>query len=100
MQFDSPNRNTFEKRRQSTSNDPVRLSLVAYNTTFHLQLEPNSDLFHPQAVVHHQGSSRPVGNRNFMVYKGHVVDTDSLHGYPARKLGWARILIRHDLKHE
>jgi hypothetical protein len=76
----------------------VRLSLFAYNTTFHLHLEPNSDLFHPEAVVHHQGSSRPVLNDSIMVYKGHVVHTDSL--YPLRKLGWARILIRYDLEHK
>jgi hypothetical protein len=79
----------------------VRLSLIAYNTTFYLHLEPNFDLFHPQAVIHYQGSSRPATKDNINVYKGHVIDKQEDELYPSsRKLGWARILIRHDLMHK
>lgn len=81
----------FEKRGQSPSLVPPRhiefddhliLTLQAYNTTFHLTLEPNLDLFHSDAVLHQQGQSEKLVNHK--VYKGHVIAG-----------GWARIMMQH-----
>lgn len=84
-------RHFFEKRGQSPSlvqpkniefDDHLVLTLQAYNTTFHLNLEPNLDLFHLDAVVHQHGKSEKL--RNHKVYKGHVIAG-----------GWARIMIQY-----
>lgn len=118
-------RHFFEKRSQSANperlpkkieyDDSLRLSLNAYNQTFYLHLEPNLDLFHPEAVIHHTGGiSQRIQQEKVLVYKGHVVDSfnidnrwikekagvlefDSDIDAVATKFGWARILIRHDL---
>lgn len=81
----------FEKRGQSPSllqpkqiefDDHLVLILQAYNTTFYLNLEPNLDLFHSDAVLHQYGKSEKLGNHK--VYKGNVITG-----------GWARIMIHH-----
>ncbi|CEP15429.1 hypothetical protein [Parasitella parasitica] len=115
-------RHFFEKRSQSANperqpkkiehDDSIRLALNAYNQTFYLCLEPNLDLFHPEAVVHHTGDSisQHIQRQDILVYKGHVeqsFDMDNrwmqeqagILGFDSdsTKLGWARILIRHDL---
>ncbi|KAI9487615.1 MAG: Metallo-peptidase family M12-domain-containing protein [Benjaminiella poitrasii] len=115
----------FEKRHQSINrelspkriefDDTLRLSFTAYNQTFFLHLEPNIDLFHPDAVLHHQGESRRLYPHETLVYKGYVAPEDMSDNFWLKtklgggvstfsdskadpsKLGWARILIRKDL---
>ncbi|KAI8987454.1 Metallo-peptidase family M12-domain-containing protein [Mycotypha africana] len=145
----------FEKRHQSPNTHPtlstalkhidyddiLRLSFTAYNQTFYLHLEPNLDLFHPEAVTHHQElgisthlhpsrwltqGTKSAQNNKILVYKGHVIhpahtentwykdalgvlnsefypyphSSSSLlpsFSYQQPQLGWARIIIRHDL---
>ncbi|KAG2207169.1 hypothetical protein INT47_012222 [Mucor saturninus] len=81
----------FDKRGQSPSlvppqhiefDDHLLLTLQAYNTTFHLNLEPNLDLFHSDAVLHQYGQSEKLGQHK--VYKGNVIAG-----------GWARITMQH-----
>lgn len=118
-------RHFFEKRSQSANperlakkieyDDLIRISLNAYNQTFYLNLEPNLDLFHPKAVIHHTGGiSQRIQQKNVLVYKGYVFNSfnidnrwvkekagvlefDSDIHTVATKFGWARILIRNDL---
>ncbi|OAD03386.1 hypothetical protein MUCCIDRAFT_143452, partial [Mucor lusitanicus CBS 277.49] len=97
--------------------DSFRLSLNAYNQTFHLHLEPNFDLLHPEAVIHYtaDGSDQRIQKEEILVYKGHavrsfemgnrymqekagVLEFDStVDATTTTQLGWARILVRHDL---
>ncbi|KAI8637171.1 Metallo-peptidase family M12-domain-containing protein [Parasitella parasitica] len=125
VQIAPRSRTFFEKRSQSANperqskklehDDSIRLSLNAYNQTFYLHLEPNLDLFHPEAVVHHNGetTSQRIQRQDILVYKGHVVQSFDMDNRwiqekagilqfnsEATKLGWARILIRHDLMHK
>lgn len=120
-------RHFFQKRSQSANqelspktlehDDSFRLSLNAYNQTFYLHLEPNFDLFHPEAVIHHtgDGSEQRIQQEKILAYKGHAVrsfETDSrwmqekagvlefdskMDATATTQLGWARILVRHDL---
>ncbi|KAL9557529.1 hypothetical protein MBANPS3_001336 [Mucor bainieri] len=115
----------FQKRSQSANaelsprtlkhDDSFRLSLNAYNQTFYLHLEPNFDLFHPRAVILTEGeSAQRIQQEKILVYKGHVVrpfemdnrwmqekagvlEFDSKTDAATTQLGWARILVRHDL---
>ena len=116
VQYDIAPRSShyYQKRGQSAStiqpksieqDDQLRLTLNAYNITFHLHLEPNHDLFHPEAVLHQDGNSTPMSLHK--VYKGHVVHTEKTNQRWIKEkaglfqedssLGWARILVRHDL---
>lgn len=115
-------RHFFQKRSQSANpelspktlehDDSFRLTLNAYNQTFYLHLEPNSDLFHPKAVIHHtaDGSEQRIEQEKILVYKGHVVRSFEMDNRwmqekagvlefdaTTTQLGWARILVRHDL---
>lgn len=118
IEYDIAPRSTayFTKRNQSPSRsiqykkieyeDQLRLQLNAYNTTFNLHLEPNYDLFHPDVVLFQDGQSEKLTPHH--VYKGYVVHSDHTdHRWTEEKkkaglssinnLGWARIIIRHDL---
>ncbi|KAF8937009.1 hypothetical protein BGZ58_003383 [Dissophora ornata] len=99
-------------------NDIVRIQFTAYNTTFHLHLEPNLDLVHPEADLG-DGLSRD----EIMAFKGVVVE-DEHHSdrkwdraartskaensqrtvehmlYEDGVLGWARMMIEHDPDNE
>ncbi|KAG1293093.1 hypothetical protein G6F66_006396 [Rhizopus arrhizus] len=63
----------------------LRLTINAFDTNYDLHLEPNHDLFHPQAVIYQDGQSFPMISEG--AYKGHV-------NYANTTLGWARILIQ------
>ncbi|KAI9258567.1 Metallo-peptidase family M12-domain-containing protein [Sporodiniella umbellata] len=64
-------------------NGNVILEIYAFNTTYQLELEPNSDLFHPHTAV---DPSWPIA------YRGHVTVADPFQGFRT-KLGWARLTI-------
>ncbi|KAI8889616.1 zincin [Backusella circina FSU 941] len=105
----------FRFRKSETEkikyDDSLRISFTAYNQTFTLHLSPNSDLFHPNAVIHDAGGeSIPLDPKMYKVYRGHVVDpkksrkrwlkelsSNIQHDLPDSEiLGWARILILDD----
>ncbi|KAF9960260.1 hypothetical protein BGZ72_007518 [Mortierella alpina] len=97
--------------------DTIRLQLTAYNTTFHLHLEPNLDLIHPDADLGDSGFNRD----EVKAYKGIVVQDE---GYSNQRwdraartttaekrtiehmlheegvLGWARMMVERDPKDE
>ncbi|KAF9188739.1 hypothetical protein BGZ51_000337, partial [Haplosporangium sp. Z 767] len=97
--------------------DTVRLTFNAYNTTFHLHLEPNLDLIHPDIDWGNAAFSRD----DIKAFKG-VVVRDEFHSdqkwdraartsraekrsvehmlYEEGVLGWARITIQHDPDNE
>lgn len=95
--------------------DILRLSLTAYNQTFHLHLHPNTDLFHPNAVVNYGGYEERIRPQDYRVYRGLVIDSaysddrwkedqagvwrDELTAeHEPGVLGWARIIVRHDIR--
>ncbi|KAI8099578.1 Metallo-peptidase family M12-domain-containing protein [Halteromyces radiatus] len=112
----TPNRQ-YQPRAQSIEHDDIlRLAFQAYNQTHHLHLVPNQDLFHPEAVTVIDGKQTSLNHQEYRVYRGYVVDpklseqrwTEDQAGlwrdYAMEQdhgiLGWARILVRHDIKHD
>lgn len=106
--------NNYEPRVKSLQyDDSLRLSLSAFNQSLFLHLTPNLDLFHPDAVVHQNGVSTKINPADYRIYRGHVIDAsfsdhwwlaglkedDSMMHQPG-VLGWARIIVRHDIKHD
>ncbi|KAG8972144.1 hypothetical protein FRC05_010312 [Tulasnella sp. 425] len=93
--------------------DSFRLTLRAFDQTYHLHLRPNEVLFHPHARINHYSPNgeiirtEPLLRSDYKVYEGEVVspdrtaerwNEDSAGGVisPARReLGWARIVV-HD----
>lgn len=100
--------------------DSLRIQFIAFNRTFSIHLEPNLDLFHPEAtiVIHHSNNTktttrlRPEDHR---LYKGVLLDIDSTDtrlsedtiglrrrslseelSYSSGVLGWARIQVHDD----
>ncbi|RCH87464.1 hypothetical protein CU097_001116, partial [Rhizopus azygosporus] len=77
--------------------EQTRLVIKAFDNVFYLHLEPNTELFHPQAVIYQDGQSVPVDRD--IIYKGHVIHAgDSDYIWPNYKeqqdsLGWARLMI-------
>ncbi|KAL0067913.1 hypothetical protein AAF712_005081 [Marasmius tenuissimus] len=94
--------------------DKFRLSLSAFEQTFHLHLSPNNHLIHPAArITYHDrhpttgevtSKTVPLLRESVKVYEGHVIHPDHTDGrrlediagvvgssYP--ELGWARILV-------
>ncbi|KAF9353917.1 hypothetical protein BGX26_008339, partial [Mortierella sp. AD094] len=93
--------------------DTVRIQFTAYNTTFHLHLEPNLDLIHPEADF----GGHEVLRDEIMAFKG-VVVRDEYHSdrkwdraartsrvekrtvehmlHEDGVLGWARMMIEYD----
>ncbi|KAF8980760.1 hypothetical protein BGZ46_003721 [Entomortierella lignicola] len=93
--------------------DTVRLQFTAYNTTFHLHLEPNLDLIHPEADL----GGYNISNDDIMAFKGIVVQ-DEHHSnrkwdraastskalkhtvehmlHEDGVIGWARMMVEHD----
>ncbi|KAF9434891.1 hypothetical protein BGZ76_007252, partial [Entomortierella beljakovae] len=116
----------LKKRGSSLSNSPleiikhddiVRIQFTAYNTTFHLHLEPNLDLIHPEADF----GEHKISKDEIMAFKGVVVQdedhSDIKWDRAARTsrmekrsvehmlheggvLGWARMMIEHDPENE
>ncbi|GJJ72630.1 hypothetical protein EMPS_04988 [Entomortierella parvispora] len=97
--------------------DTIRLQFSAFNTTFHLHLEPNLDLIHPDADLGHHADGRPVSRHEIKAFKGIVVQ-DEYHSdrkwdrasktskaekrtvehmlHEEGVLGWARMMVEHD----
>ncbi|KAG0022316.1 hypothetical protein BGZ81_008574 [Podila clonocystis] len=95
-----------------TRDDTVRVQFTAYNTTFHLYLEPNHDLIHPDADL---GPGITIDD--IKAFKGVVVQ-DAYHSdrkwiraasttrvekrtvehmlYEDGVVGWARMMVEHD----
>lgn len=110
----TPNRH-HQPRAQSIEHDDIlRLSLDCFNQTYHLHLVPNHDLFHPNAVTSSSQGHVPLNPQDYRVYRGYVVDSslspqrwkedqvglwrDADEEDDTGTLGWARILVRHDIK--
>ncbi|KAF9426088.1 hypothetical protein BGZ94_006953 [Podila epigama] len=95
-----------------TKDDTIRVQFSAYNTTFHLYLEPNLDFIHPEADL-----GPGVSRDDIKAFKGVVVE-DSYHIdrkweraatttrmekrtvehmlYEKGVVGWARMMVEHD----
>lgn len=107
----SPNMNHIPQARALEHDDSLRLVVEAFNTTIHLHLAPNHELFHPNAVFHQDGQSTFLKPSDFRVYRGYVVEgiysehwwisniknIDDMKHQPGT-IGWARIIIRNDIK--
>lgn len=107
----SPNNHYVPRSRAVEYDDTLRLTIDAFNQTIYLHLTPNHELFHPDAVFHQNGQSNPLRPSDFRVYKGYVIerlysehwwisnpkDFDALENQPGI-IGWARIIIRNDIK--
>ncbi|KAK9718179.1 hypothetical protein K7432_005694 [Basidiobolus ranarum] len=104
---------------QLLHDDSFRVQFQAFNRTFHLHMEPNTDLIHPQAeIVTYDSTGNPKSERLFsqkyLVYKGLVVEPEysesmlnqeiiGLHSPyridpNAASKGWARLLVHQDHK--
>ncbi|KAG9050963.1 hypothetical protein FS837_000626 [Tulasnella sp. UAMH 9824] len=93
--------------------DSFRLTLRAFDQTYHLHLRPNEALFHPNARINHYSPNgeivrtEPLLRSDYKVYEGEVVSpgrtaerwnedsTGGLISQVRRELGWARIIV-HD----
>ncbi|KAF9388242.1 hypothetical protein CPB97_001395 [Podila verticillata] len=98
-----------------TRDDTIRIQFSAYNTTFHLYLEPNHDLIHPDADL-----GPGVTIDDVKAFKGVVVQ-DTHHSdrkwsraasttraekrtvehmlHEDGVVGWARMMVEHDVDH-
>ncbi|CAO3679896.1 unnamed protein product [Rhizopus stolonifer] len=80
---------------QRKPNGHLRLTIHAFDSTYYLYLEPNLDLFHPEAVIHQNTQPIDFG----IPYKGRVMQANADHVWYNQEqkdssLGWARILIQ------
>ncbi|KAI9285754.1 Metallo-peptidase family M12-domain-containing protein [Umbelopsis sp. AD052] len=96
----SPNPNYIPPFTSLKHDDSFHLQFQAYNSSILLSLSPNIELFHPDAstvVVDSSGEEviSPLHHEDYRIYKGEVLDTFSTR----QELGWARIIIRHDIDH-
>ncbi|KAI7853791.1 Metallo-peptidase family M12-domain-containing protein [Circinella umbellata] len=97
--------------------DILRLAVPAFNQTFYLHLHPNDEIFHPNAVITVGDKQERVRPHEYRVYRGYVIDESFSRSrwqedqaglwrdsYSAESdpgvLGWARITIRRDIKHD
>ncbi|KAI8086477.1 Metallo-peptidase family M12-domain-containing protein [Halteromyces radiatus] len=96
--------------------DSIRLLFEAYDQLFAIHLTPNLDLLHPQATFVYDGKSEPIHPHQFRIYRGHVYRPsisnrrwqydklgvifplfDQINNDDKDSLGWARLVLRHDL---
>ncbi|KAI9323718.1 Metallo-peptidase family M12-domain-containing protein [Dichotomocladium elegans] len=56
--------------------DLIRIVVEAYDQTFYLHLRPNTDLFHPNAVLNINGKEERLRLHELRVYKGHVISEE------------------------
>ncbi|KAG0222495.1 Metallo-peptidase family M12-domain-containing protein [Mortierella sp. GBAus27b] len=94
-----------------TRDDTIRLQFSAYNTTFHLYLEPNTDFIHPEADL------GDLSHDDIKAFKGVVVQDEEYSNskwkrasttsriakrtvehmlYEEGVVGWARMMVEHD----
>ncbi|KAG8897804.1 hypothetical protein FRB99_007917 [Tulasnella sp. 403] len=117
-----PRQHTYDPRTRRRSipstegrllhTDSIRLSVRAFDETFHLHLKPNTDLIHPSARINyydHDGRithTEPLLASDYKIFHGDVVSDDRTYqrlredfagglASPAPELGWARIIV-HD----
>lgn len=81
------------QKREARHHDTFQLEFSAFGKAFTLHLEPNRDLFHPEATItvfndSLTQSTERIEPEDHLVYKGHV--NQAPHH-------WARILLRNDL---
>ncbi|KAL5518495.1 hypothetical protein ACEPAH_177 [Sanghuangporus vaninii] len=111
-----PRHNSLKKRSFSSPfldgpslyhSDSFRLTLSAFNETFHIHLRPNDDLIHPAARINYYKNgildrTVPLIRESVRAYWGEVVAADRTHQrmredaagmIPRPELGWARILV-------
>ncbi|KAI1302829.1 hypothetical protein EDD11_005499 [Mortierella claussenii] len=103
----------FSRTGVISKHDVIRVQFTAFNATFHLHLEPNLDLVHPELDLGESGVSRD----EILAYKGVVVQ-DGYHSdrkwdraartsraekrtvehmlYEEGVLGWARMMLEQD----
>ncbi|CAG8565711.1 12531_t:CDS:10 [Cetraspora pellucida] len=116
----SLSRRDFELDSSLQHDDSLRLKFVAFNRTFNIHLEPNTDIFHPEATItiHHKNKTSTTTRlipQDYRLYKGVLLDVDStdrrlsedivglkrlslheeLSTLPS-VLGWARIIVLND----
>ncbi|CAO3624212.1 unnamed protein product [Cunninghamella echinulata] len=89
--------------------DKIRLQFEGFNQSFSLHLEPNTDLFHPNATIYHSSSQQQIiAPTDYRIYKGYVIHSyysnqtwkeEQIGILPQQEkiLGWARIILRNDL---
>lgn len=86
-----------------------RLKVSAFNTTFHLLLNPNHQLIHPSASTSYQNNdaellSSPLKRSDYLVYNGpvldetfsqehHELDWVGLEFDNSRETGWASFMV-------
>ncbi|KAF9366302.1 hypothetical protein BGX34_004489 [Mortierella sp. NVP85] len=92
--------------------DTIRLQFSAFNTTFHLYLEPNTDFLHPEADL-----GPDLSHEDIKAFKGVVIQDEQYSDhkwnrasttsriakrtvehmlYEEGVVGWARMMIEHD----
>lgn len=114
----SLNPNHIAKVKELRHDDSLRLQFSAFNASFNLHLIPNLDLFHPNAVFHSEAlGSHSLKHEDYRVYRGVAVNDENTDMRWAQEqtgvwrdhyslesetnkgiLGWARIIIHHDLE--
>ncbi|KAJ2353346.1 hypothetical protein IWW50_004931, partial [Coemansia erecta] len=78
------------------------ISLHAYNTTYALVVEPNTDLVHPESrMTQRRGAKRHrsrIDTSDIGVYRGHVLRTGRVQAadMSASLLKWAQLRQRHE----
>ncbi|KAG0287611.1 hypothetical protein BGZ98_004585, partial [Dissophora globulifera] len=99
-----------------TRDDTVRLQFSAFNTTFHLYLEPNTDLIHPEANL-----GPDIFLEDIKAFKGVVIQDKEYSDHKWKRavttsripkrtvehmlyeegvVGWARMMVEHDVNSE
>lgn len=92
--------------------DTIRLQFTAYNTTFHLYLEPNTELIHPEADL-----GPDLSHEDIKAFKGVVIEDEQYSDHKWKRasttsripkrtvehmlyeegvVGWARLMVEHD----
>jgi hypothetical protein len=93
----SPNPHYVPQFKSLRHDDSFQLQFRAYNSTIKLSLTPNTELFHPEAslvVVDVDGveSASSLIHEDYRIFKGTVIEEND------EAIGWARIIVRHDIK--
>ncbi|KAG0169355.1 hypothetical protein DFQ30_003702 [Apophysomyces sp. BC1015] len=113
----SPNPSYLPSAQAIEHDDILRMAVNTHNQSLFLHLVPNPELFHTDAVVNLDGVDEPLKHEDYRVYRGYVVDPlysderwiadqagllrdEFASEYEEGVLGWARVLIRHDIKHK
>lgn len=109
------NSNVHARSTKLRFDDSFRLTISAFDETFHLHLRPNEHLIHPAARIHYYDANsrltetKPLLRETVKAYWGEVIHENSTHSrlredaatvvpppptHPS-VLGWARIVVHH-----